>query len=131
MTSKEYYYHIKKRLTLNHIVLAVAVFITVLGVWNTIQTLQRNFALQLQVNQLDQQIAIAELETQTLVLQQEYYKSDEYLELSARQYLGKVAPGEKVIILPKATVDAETLGHQAQRVEPSNLQLWNQFFFGS
>ena len=84
MTSKEYYYHIKKRLTLNHIVLAVAVFITVLGVWNTVQTLQRNFALQRQVNELDQQIAIAELETQTLALQQ--YPEDiiELPELAAR-----------------------------------------------
>ena len=131
MTKTELIYRFKKYATLNNIVMFVAAIIVLTGVWSTIDTLQRNFSLQMQVNDLDQQIEVAELETSTLGLEQQYFQSSEYLELSARQYLGKATPGEKMIILPKHQPAAKSIERPARYVEPSNLEQWKQFFFGS
>ena len=131
MSKKELAYHIKKYATFNNAVLSIAAIIVISGVWSTISTLQKNYTLQRQVNELDQQIEIAELEVATQDLEQDYFKSNEYLELSARKYLGKVLPGEKVIILPKSDNEEPSFARPARSVQPSNYELWRQFFFGT
>src|SRR5690606_28749630 len=93
MTKTEFIYHARKYATFNNVVIFVAACIVIAGIWSTVGTLQKNYALQREVDDLDQQIQIAELETATLALEKDYYKSDEYLELSARKYLGKALPG--------------------------------------
>ena len=121
-------------LTIQNGTILVAFLISMGWVWGTVQTLQKNFTYQQQVDSLTQNVELEKLRNENLRFQQQYYKSDEFLELSARQRLGKAAPGEKLIILPdsrdivdtaKPTADVEPVTMQA-----SNLSQWVRFFFG-
>lgn len=118
----------------NNGVLLLAFLIMVSWVWGTVGAIQQNFSLQQQVDSLGQEIAYQELENQTLDFQNQYYNSNEYLELSARDHLNKASPGEKLLILPQNTV-ADSHAAQQPSVTPivrrSNFQQWLYFLFGN
>lgn len=121
-------------LTIQNGTIAVAFLISMGWVWGTVQTLQKNFTYQQQVDSLTQNVELEKLRNQNLQFQQQYYRSDEFLELSARQRLGKANPGEKLIILPDSRniTDkvAPTTSQQPAAVKASNLSQWTRFFFG-
>lgn len=124
---------IRHHYTLNNIVIGVAVLIALAWTWNTVGALQNNFRLQRQVDSLSQEVERDTLQSQNAALENQYYASDEYLDLQARQHLNKATPGESVLILPANTAHdttsaADTLANQAP---PGNFQLWLNFFFGS
>ena len=95
-------------LTIQNGTIVVAFLISMGWVWGTVQTLQKNFTYQQQVDTLTQNVELEKLRNQNLKFQQQYYQSDEFLELSARQRLGKASPGEKLIILPRSSPHVET-----------------------
>jgi cell division protein FtsB len=76
------------------IVLAIA--------WSGARTVQNNYQLQKQIAALGQQNAVLHLQNNNAYLQNQFYNTDVYQELSARQNLGLAAPGEKVLIVPKS-----------------------------
>lgn len=112
----------------------VLAFVIALGwMWGTVQTLQKNFTYQQQVDTLTENVELEKLRNQNLEFQQRYYRSDEFLELSARQRLGKANPGEKLIILPDSRGIVDTGGPVAERApvtKASNFSQWLRFFFG-
>jgi cell division protein FtsB len=112
----------------------VLAFVIALGwMWGTVQTLQKNFTYQQQVDSLTENVELEKLRNQNLEFQQRYFKSDEFLELSARQRLGKANPGEKLIILPDSRGIVDASGQpveQAPIVRASNFSQWMRFFFG-
>jgi cell division protein FtsB len=124
---------IKNFYTLENVVLAVAVLIALGWVWGTMDTLQNNFRLQAQVNNLRQEVEQDTLKAQNLALENQYYASAEYQELEARERLGKAAPGEHMLLLPANTVsDSQASQTQTPKQQaPSNFQAWLNFFFGN
>lgn len=126
--------NIRHHLTLNNGVLLVALLITMSWVWGTVQAIQQNFALQQQVDSIGQEIAYQDLENQTLRFENQYYTSNEYLELSARDHLNKANAGEKLLILPPTTVSDKSTTEQ-HSVTPitkrSDFQQWMYFLFGN
>jgi len=125
--------------TLNNMVMAVALFVAAGWAWGTIAQMQTNFAAQKAVDDQKRELQLTELEVATLKYQQNYYKSDEYKELSARQNLGLVLPGEKVLVLPpnsQAVKDADAADEKRetvrvqQTVTGTNLEQWLQFLTG-
>lgn len=127
--------HWRHYVTIQNSALALGLLIAVSWIWGTVGTLNRNFALQQQVDQLDQQIELSQLQNQNLSYQKNYYSSGEYLELSTRELLGKVAPGERVIILPDSSgikdKTATTTASVVNTEKPGNFSQWMQFFFGN
>lgn len=118
---------------LNNAVLVVALFITVSWLAGTINAIQRNFELQQQVDDLKQEIALNELENQTLEFEQKYYTSAEYQELQAREHFNKASPGEKLINLPRTTAttpEDTTASDTVNLRERSNFAQWMYFLFG-
>lgn len=107
-------------------------FVIALGwVWGTVTTLQQNFKFQQQVDELDQEVMLMKLQNENLAFQKRYYKSDEFLELSARQRLSKVAPGEHLVILPNSDEIKDVVTTKTRKVvETSNFSQWISFFFG-
>lgn len=104
--------------------------------WSGAKAVQTNYGLQKQISQLQQQNRLAELESQNARLQNEYYKSDQYKELLARQ-LGNALPGETVVIVPKEVALRYTTNIPTQNVDlpappqpayQRNLQAWVNFF---
>jgi cell division protein FtsB len=76
--------------------------------WSGVKAIQTNYDLQKQVTALAQQNTIQKLENENLQLQNSYYNSNQYLELSARQNFGLASPGETEILVPKSVALAYT-----------------------
>lgn len=126
-------HHWRGYVTIQNGALALGLLIALSWIWGTVGTLSKNFELQQEVDQLDSQIELAKLQNQNLTFQKNYYASSEYLELSARELLGKVAPGERVIILPDSSQikdKATASTTNTTKSDPSNFSQWMQFFFG-
>jgi cell division protein FtsB len=124
----------REHMTLNNGVLLVAVLIGSTWAWSTIEAIQRNFKLQQQVDSINQQIAVQDLENKSQALQNQYYQSPEYLELSARERLNKAAPDEKVIMLPGNKVlpspEEQLQATETPITSRSNFAQWMYFLFG-
>jgi len=130
-------YHIRHRyLTMNNVVVAVALLIGASWAWGSIGVMQRNYDLQKEIDAKNRQLTLAELETQTLEYQQKYYRSTEYQELAVRERLGFVDPGEKVLSLPPNSLAAKTIvdipikKKQSTAQPLTNFQQWVNFLFG-
>ncbi|NCU37641.1 hypothetical protein EOL96_01070 [Candidatus Saccharibacteria bacterium] len=126
--------------TMNNIVMAVGVFIAIGWAWGSITTMQRNFALQREVDAQSRQLELTSLEVETLQYQQNYYRSDEYKDLSAREHLGLASPDEKVLLLPPnsdaakrdslASASTDLLPLQSRATPTSNFDQWMNFLLG-
>lgn len=77
--------------------------------WSGVGVIQANYKLQQQISAIQQQNAVFELRNKNLKLSNEYYKTDQYLELQARKQFGKAAPGETVFLVPKKVALANTV----------------------
>jgi len=110
----------------------IAAIIALSLIWSTVKAVQKNYELQGQVDNLEDQISILELENENLKLGIEYYKTDTYLELEARQKFNKAGDGESVLLLPKdgdGPQDDQNASGQNEQ-ERSNLEQWKYFLFG-
>ncbi len=130
------YYHITHTyFTLNNLVIVIAFAIAAGWAWGSVNVMQRNYALQAELDSKKQQLQVADLEAQTLQFEQKYYQSDEYKELEVRKRLGLAAPGEHVVVLPpnsQAVIssDKQVGPSPAKLIETSNFQQWMNFLFG-
>jgi cell division protein FtsB len=117
------------------IVLAIA--------WSGAKTVQNNYQLQKQITQLQQQNQLLALSNGNTFLQNQYYQSSTYLELSARQNLGLALPGEQELVVPKATAlkyinPSLATPMQSDQSSPKdtrskfikNLEAWRDFLLG-
>ena len=125
--------------TLNNGVILIALVAAVSWVWGSISVMQTNFSAQKMVDEQKRQLELTQLQVDTLKYEQNYYNSDEYKDLAAREDLGLVSSGEKVLILPpntaavkqQDTLDAKRETSSVQTNEPtSNFEQWVQFFSG-
>ena len=129
-------YRIRHRVfTTNNVVALVALFIAVSWAWGSVNVLQRNYALQREIDDKNRDLKLTQLKVDTERFQQSYYKSDEYKELAVRQRLGLVFPDEKVLILPENSTEAAASDgrNTAQRtitLQPTNVEQWMNFLFG-
>lgn len=103
--------------------------------WSGIKTIQTNYVLQKQISALKQQNAVADLQNKNTALQNEYFKTNDYLELSARRNFGLGMPGETELLVPEAVALSyvpELPQQQTAKLEPttqtSNWQAWINFF---
>ncbi|MDO8591818.1 MAG: septum formation initiator family protein [bacterium] len=109
--------------------------------WSTVKTLQTNYELQKQISTLKQQNEVLKLQNDNTTLQTQYYQTNQYLELAARQDFGLAAPGEKILLISKDVamkyVDPN-LSLQANSQNPvdkrskyaKNIQAWRDFLLG-
>ncbi len=112
--------------------------------WSGAKTVQNNYELQKKISALQQENTVLWLQNSNTALQNQYYTTDQYLELSARQNLGLAAPGEQVLLVPKDVamryidpkLDEETTS-SSQPIAPDNratyvknLESWRDFLLG-
>lgn len=123
-------------------VLGLLVFgvIVLLVTWSGVQVIESNYKLERQVVRLEQEIEVKKLENANLKLRNEFYNTDEYIELQARRQFGKAAAGEKLVLVPKEVALARTVelpkpsDEEIKKTTPRkplyqrNLELWMSFF---
>jgi cell division protein FtsB len=105
--------------------------------WSGIKTIQTNYGLQKQITGLKQQNDLKRLQNNNLELENQYYQSNQYLELMARQNFGLAAAGEKEVLVPEKVALAYTTNIPVTETEEivvkppayqQNLQSWVDFF---
>jgi cell division protein FtsB len=112
------------------------VIIVLLISWSGVKSIQSNYSLQKQITSLNQQNDLQKLQNDNLQLQNNYYNSNQYLELSARENFGLAAPGETEIIVPEQAAMAQTITptnfNSVTKIYTSkaqnNLSSWVSFF---
>ena len=120
--------------------LAVFLVVVLLISWSGIKIIDTNYGLQKQITALQQQNQLQTLEDNNLKLQNQYFNTNQYLDVTARQEFGLAAPGEKVLVVPTSVALAHTivipsLDQQAkvktvnhQPTYQRNFQAWMNFF---
>jgi cell division protein FtsB len=118
--------------------LLVFTVIVLLISWSGVKSIQTNYGLQKQISKLQQENDVAKLQNQNLQLQNNYYQTNQYEELSARQNLGLGMPGETELLVPKAVALAHTVKQQETEAtktavpkQPTwqrNFHAWINFF---
>ncbi len=121
--------------------LLVFCVIALLVAWSGLGAIQTNFILQKQISRLEQENKIKELENSNLELKNQYYTTDQYLELQARRQFGRAAPGETVVLIPEEAALRRTIepiqeeGNSIDNMIPNkpdyqkNFEAWIDFFF--
>ena len=113
--------------------LVVALMIT----WSGIRVIETNYKLQRSISQLEQENAVRELQNRNLELENQYFESDEYLELEARKNFGLAAKGETVVVIPKEVALKHTVEPlntdtvveaSAKEKAKQNFEVWLDFF---
>ena len=113
--------------------------IVLMTTWSGVKAINTNYALQRQIFALQQENEIHGLANENLRLTNEYFQTDQYLDLAARESFGLASPGETVLIVPKKVALKYTieLSHEPQptaRAEDNrptyqrNFQAWMDFF---
>lgn len=127
-----------------NLVLYIFTIIVLAITWSGVRAVQNNYELQKKVSTLKQQNAVLQLENENAELENKYLETEQYLELAARQNLGLAAPGEKILLVPKAValghVDKSLKDEQATKEEGElkdnrslyikNLEDWRDFLLG-
>jgi cell division protein FtsB len=106
--------------------------------WSGVKAIQTNYNLQKQISALQQQNTVQQLANNNQKLQNQYYDTNQYLELSARQNFSLANPGEKEILVPKNVALAHTVnipttqqtiaGAPKQAAYQQHIQAWLDFF---
>lgn len=116
---------------------ASIILIALVGLWVGYQTffiVIKNNQLIAEISTTEEEVKLLELKKQNLGLSIEYYKTDEFVALSAKEDLLLREQGEHVVIAPK-TKDAPFVvqneeNSSAAGEELSNFQAWLQFLSG-
>jgi hypothetical protein len=121
----------KFKLTVNHFITGVIVVAVLVLVVMIVKTLEQNYDSEVYIRQSSLENEIQSIENDNLALQQEYYKSAEYLELAARMS-NKSLPGEHLVILPE-TDSGEKVNVgvvSTPKDDRANFEKWLEFLFG-
>lgn len=107
--------------------------------WSGVKVIDTNYRLQKQITGYDQENQLQQLENNNLKLQNQYYQTNQYLDISARQNFGLAAPGETVLNVSTAVALSHTVDLQdTEEVQTSktkakqpayqrNFQAWINF----
>lgn len=103
--------------------------IVLLVSWSGVKAIQSNYGLQKQIATLKQQNQVQQLKNNNLQLENDYYNTNQYLDITARQELGLGQPGETELIVPKSVALAHlapTPQSAAPSTKPNSRQPWYQ-----
>ena len=114
-------------------------FVTISVFWSGAKIIQQNYELSVKVQEKERENQIIELENRAKELQNEYFATDTFAELTARRINGKASPGERVYIIPEEvalgalteTPVGELLDEPVEKPQyQKNLENWLSLYFG-
>lgn len=128
-------YRIKHGFSRERIIFLVAVFVCLAWTFSAITAMSRNWELEQRLVAKRYERDVLQLEIDALELENQYYASEEYQELAARDKQNKLEEGETMIYLPD---NSDYAKHKHEEIivqetveEPSNYEQWLTFIFGS
>lgn len=127
------YYMKNKFFSAQNIVLVGAIALCLIWTINSIKSITRNWQLTERLSTEQTELELLKVEVETMELENEYYKTEEYQELSARKNLNKKLPGENMVYLPENSESAKnkhkTVKAADKVKEYSNPEKWMKLLF--
>jgi Septum formation initiator len=109
--------------------------IIILLTWSGIRSVETNYKLLRQINEIKQQNQLQQLENSNIDLGNQYLSSNQYLDISARQNLGLALSGEQELLVPKSVALSYVVKSPYKQSDksvttnnPGNYQSWIDFF---
>ena len=99
---------------IENVVLVLAIVLGAVWTFQSIKAMSRNWELNERLAAEKRNLELLKVEVEMAELENEYYKTEEYQELSARKYLDKKLPGENMVILPDNSEEAKTKHNEAK-----------------
>jgi cell division protein FtsB len=107
--------------------------------WSGVKAIETNYGLQRQIATLEQQNTVQHLSNENMKLQNEYYKTPQYLDIAARKEFGLAAKGETVLVVPQKVALAHTVNLPKTEIQQAreaakkpayqrNFEAWMDFF---
>lgn len=122
-------------LTVENIVLLVAIILCLVWTYQSIVAMSRNWELSERLTTEKRELELLSIEVETAELENEYYKTDEYQELMARKYLDKELADEHMVVMPENSDEARNKHKQDNnKIEEkvySNFEKWMMYLFPS
>ena len=124
-------------LTVENVVLMLAILLCLIWTYQSITAMSRNWELSEKLTTERKELELASVEVEAAELENEYYKSEEYQELMARKFLDKKMPGENMVVMPENSEEAKNKHKEAtaenleEEKEYSNIEKWMMFLFPS
>ena len=117
--------------TFSHVIFVVILIAFVWWTTSAIGAMNRNWILQQRLSERQVEKTRLEIEVETLKLEQEYLKSEEYQEYMARAKQNRMAEGETMVILPKNSKQSKEKYKNTtpETRKKSNFELWLDFWF--
>ena len=118
------------------VVLAIP-FLMLVWLIGSISSLSRNWSLQQEINERQTELEYLKLQVESIELENEYFASEEYQELTARRLQSKKLPGETMVFLPENSEAARKKHLEATKeqknimYEKSNFEQWLSFLFNA
>lgn len=116
-----------------NVVFSVAIILCLVWTYGAIESMSRNWVLSETLRKKKNELTMLELEVENLELENVYYSSEEYQELSARVKLNKKLPGETLVYLPKNSDYAKEkhkTKEEKERKEKTVLAQWLSLLLG-
>ncbi len=120
-------------LTIENVVLAIAILLCFIWTFQSIKAMSRNWELSEKLTAEKKELELLEIEVEAAELENEYYRSEEYQELIARRQLDKKLEGENMVVMPdnseKAKNKYKTSVTEVVEKKYSNFEKWTMFLF--
>lgn len=120
-------------LTIENVVLVLAVVLCLVWTYQSIVAMSRNWELSERLTAEKRALELLNVEVEAAELENEYYKTDEYQELMARKYLDQEMAGEKMVVLPENSEVAKNkhqpLDEGTKEKTYSNFEKWKMYLF--
>lgn len=122
-------------LTVENIVLLLAVILCFVCTYQSIVSMSRNWELSERLTAEKRELELLSMEVEAAELENQYLASNEYQELIARRNLDKKLEGENMVVMPENSEAAKTKRQQVKTVENvkiySNFEKWMMYLFPS
>ena len=120
-------------LTVENVVLVLAIVLCLVWTYQSITAMSRNWSLTERIVTEKKELELLTVEVEAAELENEYYSTNEYQELLARKYLDKKIPGENMVIMPENSVEAKnkhkTVEVKQEEKEYTNFEKWMMYLF--
>ena len=121
-------------LSFDNVVFFVAIAACFFWTYSSLSATSRNWELSQKLSARKRELALLQLEVEAMEVENIYYRSAEYQELSARAKQNKLLEGEHLVYLPE---NSEAARNKYDKItsadpiaEPSNFSQWMSFLFG-
>ena len=132
---RRFYFRIKHDyLSFDNVIFFIAILACIAWTYSSLSATSRNWELSQKLAAKNMELSLIKYEVDNLELENDYYRSAEYQELSARAKQNKMLEGEHLVYLPvnseTALTKYDTTDDSAESVAPSNVSQWMSFLFG-